>query len=166
MKGNHKHGCTQLAKRKSNHPDWRAYNRWRAMLNRCENPNTRSYADYGARGVKVCERWHDFENFYQDMGAPPAGMTIERKNNDGNYEPRNCIWADHRIQMANRRNRREITYLGITMSLTEWARHLGVPRRLLQVRMDRGWSVERMLNPELLDTRFKKGENGHGPADG
>lgn len=165
MKGNHKHGFATKANRKNSSPEWRVYLRWRTMLNRCNNPSVESYPNYGGRGIKVCERWHDFENFYQDMGSPPKGMSIERVNNNGDYEPGNCCWANRRTQSTNRRNRREITHAGVTMSLTEWARHLGVPRRLLQVRMDRGWSVERMLNPELLDTRFKKGHNGRPPED-
>lgn len=165
MKGNHKHGCTQKAKRNSQHPEWRSYSVWNQMIQRCTNPNVKGYENYGGRGIEVCERWRNFENFYHDMGAPQLGRSIDRINNDGNYEPGNCCWASRKQQNTNRRNRREITHLGFTMSLTEWARHLGVPRRLLQVRMDRGWPVEKMLNPNLLDTRFKKGENGRPPED-
>jgi hypothetical protein len=160
MKGNHKHGCTQKAKRSKENPEWRAWSTWQAMLNRCRNPNVNGYENYGGRGISVCERWLEFQPFYSDMGAPPKGASIDRIDNNGNYEPGNCRWATRKEQSTNRRNRREITHAGITMSLTEWARQLGVPRRLLQVRMDRGWNVERMLNPQLLDTRFKKGENG------
>lgn len=156
MKGNHKHGFATKANRKNSSPEWRVYCRWRAMLNRCNNPNVKCYPDYGGRGITVCERWHSFENFYQDMGAPPVGMSIERVDNSKGYEPGNCCWADHRTQMKNRRNRRELTYNGLTMSMTEWAQHLGVPVRLLKVRLHRGWPVERVLNPELTGTHYKE----------
>lgn len=81
----------------------RVYEVWRAMLQRCYNPNHRAYANYGARGITVCERWHTFVNFLVDMGEPPPGLSIDRINNDGNYEPGNCRWATCSEQMRNRR---------------------------------------------------------------
>jgi hypothetical protein len=150
------HGCTQRHKRTKDNPEWRAYCVWQGMRARCYRESDPNFKNYGGRGISVCDRWQDFQNFYRDMGAPPLGRTIERVNNDGNYEPSNCEWATRATQSANRRNRREFTHDGRTMSLSEWARHLGVPRRLLQVRMDRGWSVAEMLNPQLRDTRFKR----------
>jgi len=77
---------------------------WRAMLNRCYNQNVPEYRYYGGRGISVCERWHKFENFYADVGDRPNGLSIDRINNDGNYEPGNVRWAT-RLQQA--RNRRE-----------------------------------------------------------
>lgn len=74
------------------------------MLTRCTNPRSRSYANYGGRGIEVCARWRDFENFLADMGEKPAaGMSIERLDVDGNYEPSNCVWATHREQTRNTR---------------------------------------------------------------
>jgi hypothetical protein len=73
------------------------------MLQRCLNPNNAAYRFYGGRGIRVCKRWLIFENFYADMGDPPPGKSINRIDNDGNYEPGNCEWATPSMQAANRR---------------------------------------------------------------
>lgn len=82
------------------------YKIWRGMLARCNNPNNPGYKNYGGRGIKVCERWHSFENFYADVGDPPKGKTLDRwPNNDGNYEPTNWRWATRSEQRFNARPR-------------------------------------------------------------
>lgn len=87
----------------SAHPD---YNCWKKMRNRCNNPNNGDYRYYGARGIRVCARWNCFADFIADMGPRPTGRhTIDRINNDGNYEPGNCRWATMAQQNANRRFR-------------------------------------------------------------
>lgn len=83
------------------------YERWKGIHARCSNPNHRSYKYYGARGIRVCERWKSFENFLSDMGLPPSGLIIDRINNDGNYEPNNCRWTTQKISANNRRPRRK-----------------------------------------------------------
>jgi hypothetical protein len=78
---------------------------WRAMVNRVTRPSHRFYKDYGGRGIAVCERWLDFENFLADMGERPKGLSLDRIDNDGNYEPGNCRWTDAKTQANNKRQR-------------------------------------------------------------
>lgn len=105
----------------------RTYKTWMAMRHRCISPNDTSYPYYGARGVEVCERWlSSFSDFYADMGERPRGMTIERIDSNGNYEPGNCKWATAREQAANRRNGVYVQYEGARINMAEFARVVGM----------------------------------------
>lgn len=124
----------------------RVYEIWRSMSKRCLNPRHKSFPSYGGRGIKVCARWSDVAKFYADMGDPPAGMSLDRIDNNGDYEPGNCRWATPAQQTRNRRPNVNLTLNGRTMCVTDWARETGVSRETIYTRLRRGWSIERALS--------------------
>lgn len=128
----------------------REYKIWRGILGRCENPEMPDYARYGGRGIRVCDRWHKFENFISDMGLSPPKHTIERQNVNGNYEPGNCRWATRKEQANNRRNSRMLTVGDITLTLAQWSDRTGLSWETLKHRMKIGWSPERIVLTPLL----------------
>lgn len=131
----------------------RYYKAWHAMLERCNNPNNKFYSYYGGRGIKVCDRWHAFENFASDMGPREPGMTIDRVDNNGNYEPDNCRWASRKTQQNNRRACRMVTLRGKTQSLTMWCEELGIPRGTVRSRLNRGWDLIKAITEPVKARR-------------
>lgn len=117
------------------------YGVWKGMNSRCSNKKRKGYHRYGGRGIKVCARWRDFFNFLSDMGFPDAGQSLERKDNDGDYSPQNCMWADRATQAQNRSTNRVITVNGQRLRIFEAAELYGVSHKLIRGRIDRlSWS--------------------------
>lgn len=119
----------------------RTYSIWRAMLNRCHLKQHRKYYSK----VRVTKRWLNFSNFHADMGDAPDGLTLDRIDNNGNYEPGNCRWATRTIQLRNTRRRIEYEFNGKRRSLMEWAEVKGMSYERLRGRIRRGWSFEHAL---------------------
>lgn len=122
------------------------YARWKSMMARCNNPNASNFKYYGALGVTVCERWHDFASFRTDMGeCPSVSMTLDRLKNELGYEPGNCRWATQAEQNRNRSHCVPITHDGSTRNLADWSPIVGISANVLALRLKRGWSAERAL---------------------
>jgi hypothetical protein len=124
------------------------YRAWYSMTQRCYNKNFRFYPDYGGRGITVCERWrHSFTAFLEDMGRKPTSKhTLERKENDGNYEPGNVRWATRTEQARNRRSSLLYTIGGVTKSLPEWCEQYGINWDCVWQRLKvLGWDIEKAL---------------------
>ena len=131
----------------------RLYKEWVSMKTRCYNQNSPNYADYGGRGIAICEEWrNDFLSFYEwamangyDATAPRGVCTIDRKDNSGPYSPENCRWITNREQQNNKRNNRWLTYNGQTKTIPQWADETGINTSTIHNRISKGWSVERAL---------------------
>jgi hypothetical protein len=104
------------------------YGIWSGMLDRCRNQNSPSWANYGGRGITVCERWQTFENFFADMGEPPMGKSIDRIDNNAGYSPENCRWASPYAQSRNMRTNVWLTLDGETRILQDWSDCFGLSR--------------------------------------
>jgi hypothetical protein len=141
-KAQHKHGYNR---REEGRPKIE-YRIWQGIKCRCLNPKVPLYKFYGGRGILLCERWMEFANFLADVGNVPApGLTIERIDNNGHYEPGNIWWATRTEQARNRRSTKYIEHAGERLSLAEWAERLHVPYKLLWARLARGVPFEQAI---------------------
>lgn len=113
----------------------RIYRIWNGMVQRCTNSGLERYRYYGGRGITVCDRWRKFENFFADMGDPPDGFSIERRDNDGNYELSNCYWLPLEKQTQNRRGNVYVDIDGESVCVAEAARRLGVKEATIHYRL-------------------------------
>lgn len=131
-KRNHKHGLAHSY----------IWNVWQMMIRRCYDPDSVAYKNYGGRGISVCERWlNSVENFYLDMGERPSSKySLERIDNNGNYEPSNCKWATTKEQSRNRRNNRVLNCNGIKKCVADFAEEIGVHPDKIHNRLKYGWS--------------------------
>jgi hypothetical protein len=123
------------------------------MVKRCDKANDKDYPNYGGRGIRVCESWLVFENFYADMGEAPEGTTLDRINNDDGYSKENCRWATSNVQHRNKRTNQYISFQGETMTISDWAEKLNLQYSTLWRRLKRNLPLEKALVPRLLNAR-------------
>ncbi len=139
----------------TNTPTWIT---WSAMLARCTSQSSKDYKRYGARGISVCDRWMVFEYFLMDMGERPAGTTIDRIDNLGNYEPGNCRWATVKEQNNNRRSNRMLTTKHGELTMSQAAELSGKSCELLAYRIDKmGMTADEAMNRPFIRNRKKVG---------
>ena len=115
-------------------------------MERCTDPNHKSYKNYGGRGIGICNRWMEFKNFFNDMGHPPKGFTIERIDNNGDYTPKNCKWASMTVNLRNKRNNHVVEINGTRKCIAEWSEEYDAnPIKVRQRLVEYGWSPIRAL---------------------
>jgi len=134
-------GCLSLKHGLKKH---KLYNTWNLMMQRCQNKKHPAYKNYGGRGIKVCRRWQNIENFIKDMGEKKEKMTLERIKNGDGYSKENCRWASRREQANNKRNSRFLEYKGEKLTVAQWVRKTGIKNIYRRV-FNYGWSVEKAL---------------------
>lgn len=137
----------------------RVYSIWAGIKDRCNNPNAKSYHNYGGRGIKMCQEWNEsFEAFRGHVNALPGHdnpkLSLDRTNNDGDYTPGNVRWATMAQQRRNSRQNHMITYQGKTQCLMDWSIELNMSYALLQQRLNYGWSMEEAATTPMRDTRL------------
>lgn len=144
-------GRKRISKAKAKHRMYGTpeYSAWGSMKTRCYNQAQRAYKDYGARGISVCDRWRfSFENFLEDMGLKPSPKhSIDRINNNGNYEPGNCRWVTIEVQADNKRTTRFIEIGGVRKTVAQWSRETGIGNTTLYYRLSKGVDESELLAP-------------------
>lgn len=125
------------------------------MIQRCTNPKNHKWHRYGARGIKVCDRWLSYESFLEDMSPRPRGMTLDRRENDGNYEPDNCRWATPLQQANNRSVNVMVDIDGESMTMSVACRRFGIKRETVADRIRRGWEPRAAIVTPLNQRREK-----------
>lgn len=155
-----------ISKRGSENPAYkhgkyntRLHNIWDTMKQRCTNINRKDFENYGGRGIKVCDEWLDFNNFYNWAmnNGYEEGLTIERKDFDGNYEPINCEWVTLQQQARNKRQNHFVTINGETKTIAEWSEISGIPPKTLRYRIVNGWDENDLFSP--VDRTLKRKKN-------
>ncbi len=153
------HGHSRMAGKASG-----TYSTWASMIQRCTNENKKEFHRYGARGITVCDRWLTFANFLADMGEKPAGMTLDRIDNDLGYGPLNCRWATMQQQSNNTTRNRKYSLNGETLTMREWARRAGVTDSTMSERLQK-WPLERALTLPAARKRKRDDEGKYALHD-
>lgn len=161
-------GCKKIeifVKHNTKHGDSRTklYKVWTSIKQRCLNQRCSAFDWYGGRGINICDEWIDYDNFREwAMGSGyKYGLTIERKDVNGHYEPNNCEWIPQSKQSINTRSNRIIEFSGESKSMKEWADETGIKYDTLEGRLRRGWSVERsLIEPVQKQHRHGRSKNG------
>jgi hypothetical protein len=138
------------------------YRAWANMKDRCDNPRSARYHRYGGRGITVCDAWQKFEGFYADMGLRPRGGTIDRTDNNGNYEPGNCRWITNFAQQSNRSNNRWIEIDGKRKTLAQWGMVSPMSKTTIRRRLAQGWTPKDAVFKDVRPQHAL----GKGEADG
>ena len=135
----------------------RLYRIWLNMRRRCLNQKGVDWLYYGGRGITICEEWSNYANFHDWAMANGYcdDLTIERRDNDGNYEPENCLWATRKQQGRNKRSNRHLTFDGQTKTTAEWSEDLELGSTL-RMRLHRGWSIEKALTTKVEQVKEEK----------
>jgi hypothetical protein len=142
------------------------YHCWIQMKRRCLDPNHPAYMNYGLRGIKICQQWKEsFRAFYRDMGERPDGHSLERIDNNGDYEPSNCRWATRIEQQNNTRLTHRITLNGKTQGVAAWSRENGIKYGTIRGRVSLGWPIERVLSEPIHLPNDLRGNNWTMPSN-
>ena len=141
----HGHACNGVVSR--------TYRSWRTMKDRCINPSVNGFERYGGRGIGVCDRWHKFENFLEDMGERPDGTSLDRIDADADYCPSNCRWSTAREQANNRRNNVFVEFAGKVQTIARWSEDLGIPKSTLWNRRLAGCSDDEIITGRRRATK-------------
>lgn len=147
MSGRNLKGLEAAAYKHGHGYDSPTYRSWKAMKNRCTRASDKQWKDYGGRGISVCQKWLKFSGFLEDMGIRPDGTTLDRIDNNGNYSPENCKWADLKSQRRNRSDNRIVEYLGKKIPLVSACEAAGLPYDTVRSRLDLyGWTESDALS--------------------
>lgn len=145
LRGGRTKSCQDCNRTRHGKARTRVYRIWQLMRDRVKNPNAPNYHLYGARGIGISIEWESsFEKFYADMGDPPQGTSLDRKDNNKGYSKDNCRWATPKEQARNMRTNRVVEFNGYSRCVSEWAEHLGISKTTLSKRLKR-WPLDKAL---------------------
>ena len=146
LTSNRSRSCISCSKRQHGMVHTPEYAAWQSMRGRCYNKNSKAFSAYGGNGKVVCERWKSFDNFYADMGPrPSASHSVDRIDGSKGYSLENCRWATPKEQSINRSCVRMLTFNGVTQSIPDWAKQIGISHTSLRSRLKHGWTIELAL---------------------